>query len=312
MTAWMRGVHGNASVGAAWPIACMIALAFVVFGVVGCATGQSADGSGSGGGSADRAGSAESTSDAVAGASAGAASTPAPNAAGRATATTQADLLGSVPGDLTVDLTILPGRDLRERSEAHVVQSKYILFPDGSLHGDRGRSMAYLVRPARVRVVSREVMSDLWLLLRQSGFEPVASPAPGAAEPFTGNPSLLAPTAGEVLSILSVRANGTSSTFLRRGAPAIDGAAETMDASMTRVARAVARLAWATDEPSFDTYVQPLRYDFGPDPYAPYRPKPVTSGSTPTAAPRTAPTGAGASTPSAGASAAPAPKPAGS
>ena len=35
--------------------------------------------------------------------------------------------------------------------------------------------------------------------------------------------------------------------------------------------RRLAALAWATDLPSNETFVAPIRYDFGPDPYARYR-----------------------------------------
>jgi hypothetical protein len=200
------------------------------------------------------------------------------------TATAATDPLGETPDDLTIDITILPGADLARlantgaegaRFEAHLVQSKYILFPDGSLHGDRGRSIDVLTRPARVRALNREAMSDLWLLLRQTGFESQATASSGqgtpdaasksAAGPFRGNPALLTPSPSEVLTILTVRDRGTTTTFVNGSAP------DATDPALTRVVRAVARLAWAVDDPPLEAIVQPIRYDFGPDPYAPYR-----------------------------------------
>lgn len=199
-----------------------------------------------------------------------------------------ADALGTLPDDLTIDLTVLPGAGLEKRVDAHLTRSKYILFPDGTLHGDRGRSLGFLTRPARQRTLSREAMADLWLVLRQSGFEPVssdsaassstpaeaqtASPSgpPDSVATYSGNPALLAPSPGEVLTILSVRAAGAQATYLNRCAP------DDATPAWLRVTRAIARLAWATDDPPVETVVQPIRYDFGPDPYQRYRTHPGT------------------------------------
>lgn len=182
-----------------------------------------------------------------------------PAAAPTAQAATTPDALGRLPDDLTIDITVLSGAELKTRSEAHIARSKYIVFPDGSLHGDRGRSIEVLTRPTRIRTLSRETLSDLWFLLDQTGFTQLAETG------FSGNPALLAPSPSEVLTILTVRANGVSGTFLRRSP------ADATDPAMTRVVRAVARLAWATDDPPLEATVQPIRYDLGPDPYARYR-----------------------------------------
>ncbi len=175
-------------------------------------------------------------------------------------AVTSADPFGPLPSDLTIDMTILPGWELRNRSEAQLVRSKYIVFPDGSLHADNGRSITVLTRPGLVRRLSRESMSDLWLVLQQTGFAEVT------AADFEGNPALLAPTNTTVLTILTVRAQGQIGTFVRR----TDG--DSTDAAMTRVGRSLALLAWATDDPAAETMVMPRRYDLGPDPYARFRP----------------------------------------
>jgi hypothetical protein len=169
------------------------------------------------------------------------------------------DALPALPDDLTVDLTVLPGAAYRDATQpafakSHIVQSKYILFPDGALHGDRGRTMSVLTRPARVRTLSRETVTDLWGLLDSAGFTSLEETG------FRGNPALLAPGPSEVLTVLSVRANGIQGTFIRRGA--IDA----LDPAMTRVVRAIARLAWATDDPPMEALVQPIRYDLGDDP----------------------------------------------
>lgn len=169
------------------------------------------------------------------------------------------DALGALPDDLTVDITVLPGADLRTRSEAHIARSKYILFPDGSLQGDRGRSIDVLTRPARIRTLSREAMADLWLLLGQTGFTELRETG------FSGNAALLAPAPAEVLTVLTIHANGETGTFIRRAAP------DAADPATTRVVRAIARLAWATDDPPLEATVQPIRYDLGDDPYARYR-----------------------------------------
>ncbi len=182
-----------------------------------------------------------------------------------ASASATGDALPALPDDLTIDLTILPGVDYRDATQpdfakSHIVQSKYILFPDGALHGDRGRTMTVLTRPARIRTLSRETLADLWGVLDAAGFTQLEETG------FRGNPALLGPGPAEVLTILSVRANGVHGTFIRRGA--IDA----LDPAMTRVVRAIARLAWATDDPPIEAIVQPIRYDLGDDPYARYRP----------------------------------------
>jgi hypothetical protein len=190
---------------------------------------------------------------------------PAEPAAAAAVPGERSDALPTLPDDLTIDLTVLPGADYRDATQpafakSHIVQSKYILFPDGSLHGDRGRTMSVLTRPARIRTLSRETVADLWGLLDSAGFTALEETG------FRGNPALLAPGPSEVLTVLSVRAEGVQGTFIRRGA--IDA----LDPAMTRVVRAIARLAWTTDDPPIEAFVQPIRYDLGDDPYARYRP----------------------------------------
>jgi hypothetical protein len=181
-------------------------------------------------------------------------------AAQPATRRAQDPVLGSLPADLTIDVTILPGTGLGALSAAHLARSKYILFPDGSVHGDEGASMGVLVRPARVRVLTREEMADVWFIARETGFADLD------AADFDGNPALLAPSRDEVLTILSVTADGRSRTFVRRSAPA------DVDASTRRMVRTLAALAFASDEPGFDRVIMPLRYDLGPDPYRRFLP----------------------------------------
>jgi hypothetical protein len=198
------------------------------------------------------------------------------------------DVLVGMPSDLTIDITILPGRGARGRTEAHLVRSKYILFPDGSLHGDIGRSMTALTRPGMLRHLNREAMADLWRIVQQSGLG-----APEAGD-YLGNTALLAPAANTVLTIVTIRADGRTGTFVRRAPmrnpdPAAEAAApdsfDGSDPSVTRLVRAIASLAWASDDPPAATLVQPIRYDLGPDPYARF--KPATP---PRSTPRDAPT----------------------
>jgi len=136
------------------------------------------------------------------------------------------DLLGSIPEDLTIDLTILPARDLQDRTQAHVARSKYIVFPDGSLHGDSGKSITVLTRPGVVRQLTRESLADLWLIVKQSGFGDID------AADYEGNPALLAPTPSSVLTVLTVRADGRIGTFVRRAT--IRAGAEGTDAASLR------------------------------------------------------------------------------
>jgi hypothetical protein len=195
-----------------------------------------------------------------------------------------------LPDDLIIDVTVLPGRQLIAPDGLRAERSKFIVFPDGSLHADAGRSIGFLTRPGRVRTLSVEQLADLWLVLQQTGFAPAAADEEAR---FGGNPALLSPGAKEILTIVRVATAGQTSTWIRRtpglappppkdATPAQLAAAESaaeaaLADSSIRVVRVLAGLAWRSELPPGDLAVLPIRYDYGPDPFAIFRPVPIVA-----------------------------------
>lgn len=175
----------------------------------------------------------------------------------------QADPLGGAPADFTLDVTVLVGDDVQPASEAHLQRSRYVLFPDGLLHyqadpqGERGQDWL----PPLMRVLNRRQVAEVWSLIQQLGF---AEQTGDDGEPF--NFKLVHVQPDERVYLLGVQAHGRRLNFKRGGL-----ASEAPDAAMVQLVRRLAELAWASDLPEQPIRTLPRRYDFGPDPYAPYR-----------------------------------------
>jgi hypothetical protein len=168
-----------------------------------------------------------------------------------------ADPIGRVPGDLWVEVDVSPGRTVVDRAKIEERRARFVLLPDGSLHGEADRVPEDRMRPARVRKLSREQMADLWGVLSNSGF------TDAALADTRGNVKLLEPEAGEILATLELHANGERFAFVRRYTPGGED-----QPALRRAIRAIASLGWASDEALAETAELPLRYDLGPDPYA--------------------------------------------
>jgi hypothetical protein len=174
------------------------------------------------------------------------------------TARTQAvDPVGAVPGDLWIEVVVTPGRGVVDRARVEERPARFVLLPDGSMHGETDVLPEERVRPARVRRLAREQLSEVWSMLRSAGFTNA-----GFAD-VDGNVRLLEPQAGEVLATLEIHADGERFAFARRYMPGSDD-----QAAMRRVVRSIASLGWASDEALAESAELPLRYDLGADPYA--------------------------------------------
>jgi hypothetical protein len=171
------------------------------------------------------------------------------------------DPIGRVPADLWVEVDVSPGRTVSDRAKVEERRARFVLLPDGSLHGETDRVPEDRLRPARVRKLSREQMADLWGILASSGFTD-----PTLADTRT-NVKLLEPTAGEILATLEVHADGERFAFVRRYTPGGED-----QPALRRAIRAIASLGWASDEALAETAELPLRYDLGADPYARFAP----------------------------------------
>jgi hypothetical protein len=185
-----------------------------------------------------------------------------------------ADVLALAPADFTIDITILTGKAieravresvLRERADPVTLvvqrqQSKLVLLADGSLHYGTHPHRGADWLPPWSRRLSREQVAEVWSLLHQLGFDD-----PAAADDM-GNLTLIEESTDEIVHIVAITGDGRRWQFVRRtpGGAAPDGAT-------TALIRRLAALAWASDGQYADTVMLPVRYDFGPDPYATYR-----------------------------------------
>lgn len=168
------------------------------------------------------------------------------------------DELERPPDDFTLDVAVLHGRRVPEQTRAELRNGHFILLADGSLLHDSGRSVDWTQRPGRVRWLYQQQVNELWRTARELGFT-VASNAD-----FSGNPALIVPDREQIVAIISFAAEGERWTFVRS-----TPAGEPFDPATTRLIRALADLAWGVDLPA--ERLLPIRFDFGPDPYAGFR-----------------------------------------
>lgn len=188
------------------------------------------------------------------------------------------DPAGRVPSDLWLEVAVRPGRGVEGRAKVEERPARFVLLPDGTLHGETDRLPPADRRPARARRLAREQMADVWNSLVAAGF----SGARYADD--LGNVALLAPEPGEILATLELHADGERFAFARRYKPG-----DETEAAMRRVVRSIASLAWASDEALAESSELPVRYDAGADPYARFEPKQVEAPVAPVTAPATTP-----------------------
>jgi hypothetical protein len=171
-----------------------------------------------------------------------------------ACATTPEDTLAT-PNDFISDVTVLAGKGAESCREPWKRQGKMILFSDGTMLADLGPSVNGRTRPGQARTLYQRQVRQLWDLARQLGF---GDPAQAN---FQGNPDALEAADGELLYVLAFTAGGERWTFVRRF-PAAAGP----DEATSQWVKAMAEAAFLRTLP--DGTSAPVRYDFGPDPYA--------------------------------------------
>lgn len=180
------------------------------------------------------------------------------------------DPVGEVPADLSLDLWVRLGFGVGERARIEERNVRLVLLADGTLCAATERMPPDGTRPARVRRLSREQMSELWSALRASGF------AGRSTAEARGNVALLEPGNGEVLATVELHANGERLAYASRYRPD-----DEREAAMRKLVRSVASVAWASDEALVESAELPTRYDLGSDPYARFVPRttiPVNAG----------------------------------
>lgn len=174
------------------------------------------------------------------------------------------DPAGVMPLDLSIELAVTPGAQVADRVRIEERPCRFVLLPDGSLHGEADRLPPEGVRPARIRRLSREQMADVWGALESAGFSQAPLADARAVAPD------LEPRPGEVLVALEVHADGERFAFVRRFTPESDS-----ERAIRLFIRTIASLAWASDEALAESAELPTRYDLGADPYARFAPKPA-------------------------------------
>ncbi len=165
----------------------------------------------------------------------------------------------ATPNSLTFDVTILRGDKVPFRYEAWLQPGKMIVFPDGTMLADFGPTVNTRVRPGATRVLYQRQVHEMWDVAKKLGFGD-----PELAD-FDRNPYLVEAQPNEFVYILTFAANDDRWTFVRR----FDGAANPDPASEEWV-KVMAQAAFATDLSVNQDL--PVRYDFGPDPYAWFKP----------------------------------------
>ena len=164
----------------------------------------------------------------------------------------------ATPMDLCADVTVLAGSGDEPRREPWMRQGKMILFADGTVLADLGPTVNTRTRPGLARTLYQKQVRQMWDLARSLGFA-----SPELAD-FDGNPELVEAGEGELVYLMTFSADQRRWTFVRR-CPAKDGPDE---ATATWV-KAMAEAAFLRELPADQG--TPIRYDFGPDPYAWFR-----------------------------------------
>ena len=168
------------------------------------------------------------------------------------------DPLGVVPDDFSVDLTILARP---EGARADQRTSRIMLEADGSLRYETRRGLGPNTVPPLVRRLDREQMARVWDSASRAG---LTDPASGDVEADLrrakpparrGSVWLLAMTGGSERWMFARTTEGDTQP----------------DAAIVSFGRELAALAWAPDEQRLVAAVEPLRWDYGPDPWAAYR-----------------------------------------
>ena len=167
------------------------------------------------------------------------------------------DPYSGVPDDFSLDVTILAAED---GERAHRRNARYVLFPDGTLRHDAVPGRGPNTLPGFTRRLSSSQMAALWSDIRQLGLGD-----PDGSDEVNNFRRVRRPKEGHVY-LIAVTAEGNYWNYTR----AVPEGQE-LDPALTTLLRELAALAWAEDDRQQEARTSPIRYDFGPDPYAPFR-----------------------------------------
>jgi len=164
------------------------------------------------------------------------------------------DLYSSVPDDFSVDLTILVAPD---GERAHERTSRLVVLADGALHYDAKPGKGPNTMPGWVRQLTREDMARLWDAAIRLGLD-----KPSRADATADLRRAKKPVQGGSVWLLALTANGDRWNYLRAYP-----SGEPVEASIKRFARSALAMAWAEDTPDDAPAVEPMRWNYGDDPW---------------------------------------------
>ena len=162
-----------------------------------------------------------------------------------------------VPDDFSVDITILAAQ---EGARAEARNSRYVLFPDGTLRYASSIGKGPNTLPPIIRRLNRRQVDGLWNRARQLGLT-----TPSKADEVSNFRKVWSPWEGSVY-LFAFTADGSYWNFTRKVDPG-----QELDPALRSFLRSIAALAWAKDEADIQFAIDPKRFDYGPDPYAQYR-----------------------------------------
>ncbi|MDP6986884.1 MAG: hypothetical protein QGG74_02455, partial [Phycisphaerales bacterium] len=168
------------------------------------------------------------------------------------------DPFGAVPDDFSVDLTIL-SRPEGDRADRRT--SRIVLEPDGSLRYLAKPGIGPNTLPPLVRRLDREHMARVWDSAARLG---LTDPADADVEADLRR--VKPPVRRGCVWLLVLTGDGDRWNFTRTA----DGD-EQPDAAIVAFGRELGALAWAPDRETQIAEAEPVRWDYGPDPWAAYR-----------------------------------------
>ena len=166
------------------------------------------------------------------------------------------DPLSIAPNDFSLDITVVT---TEPHALAHMRSSRFVVFPNGALHHGDEKGWGPNTLPSRTRLLSREQLSSIWIHLDQMGM------STDVLADETVNFQLLPRIEEGSVYMVAVNAKGSYWNYVRYIAPD-----QKADPAFQYLIRLLAKLAWATDQPSIEGYQEPVRYDIGGNPYNRY------------------------------------------
>ncbi|MDP6312547.1 MAG: hypothetical protein QF781_10405, partial [Phycisphaerales bacterium] len=174
------------------------------------------------------------------------------------TTSRRVDPFGAVPDDFSVDLTIL-SRPQGDRADQRT--SRIVLEPDGGLRYMAKRGIGPNTFPPLIRRLDREQMARVWDSAARLGLTD-----PDVADVDADLRRVKPLSRRGCVWLLVLTGDGDRWNFTR----AAEGD-EQPDAAIVAFGRELGALAWAPDRATHVAKADPVRWDYGPDPWAAYR-----------------------------------------